>query len=163
MTRGIVWIHSAQAALCPHIDWAMGAALGRIVHLDWTPQPADPSTRRAECPWTGAVGTGARLASALKGCVRARFEVTEEPTAATDGQRWAYTPRLGVFAATTGANGDVLVGEGRLKAAVAADALGRRPLADALSDLLGVPWDDELEPFRYAGEGAPVLWLHRAG
>ena len=24
-------------------------------------------------------------------------------------------------------------------------------------------WDDELEPFRYAGAGAPVRWLHRVG
>ena len=24
-----------------------------------------------------------------------------------------------------------------------------------------MPWDDELEPFRYAGEGAPVRWLHQ--
>jgi hypothetical protein len=28
---------------------------------------------------------------------------------------------------------------------------------------LGVAWDEELEPFRYAGSGAPVRWLHRVG
>ena len=28
---------------------------------------------------------------------------------------------------------------------------------------LGQAWDDELEPFRYAGAGAPVRWLHRVG
>ncbi len=28
---------------------------------------------------------------------------------------------------------------------------------------LGQAWDDELEPFRYAGDGAPVRWLHRVG
>ncbi|MEV1173844.1 DUF3145 family protein, partial [Nonomuraea sp. NPDC049784] len=27
---------------------------------------------------------------------------------------------------------------------------------------LGRPWDEELEPFRYAGDGAPVRWLHAA-
>jgi hypothetical protein len=27
--------------------------------------------------------------------------------------------------------------------------------------LLGKAWDDELEPFRYAGDGAPVRWLHQ--
>jgi hypothetical protein len=26
--------------------------------------------------------------------------------------------------------------------------------------LLGQAWDDELEPFRHAGDGAPVRWLH---
>ena len=29
--------------------------------------------------------------------------------------------------------------------------------------LLGSPWDDELEVFRYAGEGAPVRWVHEVG
>ena len=28
---------------------------------------------------------------------------------------------------------------------------------------LGQAWDDELEPFRFAGAGAPVRWLHRVG
>ncbi|MDX5319111.1 MAG: DUF3145 domain-containing protein, partial [Actinomycetes bacterium] len=28
---------------------------------------------------------------------------------------------------------------------------------------LGKAWDDELEPFRYAGAGAPIRWLHRVG
>lgn len=162
-TRGIIWIHSAQAALCPHIEWALGATLATIVRLDWLPQPAEPGTFRAEHSWTGPAGAGAALASALRGCVRARFEVTEEATPSTEGQRWEYTPALGMFAATTGIHGDLLVHENRLKAAVAADALGRRPLAEAIADLLGGPWDDELEPFRYAGEGAPVRWLHQVG
>jgi hypothetical protein len=39
--------------------------------------------------------------------------------------------------------------------------------ADALQDeidlLLGVPWDEELEVFRYAGDGASVRWLHKVG
>ena len=39
--------------------------------------------------------------------------------------------------------------------------LGVRDLADGLDELLGRPWDDELEPFRYAGDGAPVRWLHK--
>jgi hypothetical protein len=26
---------------------------------------------------------------------------------------------------------------------------------------MGGPWDRELEPFRFAGEGAPVRWLHQ--
>jgi hypothetical protein len=36
-------------------------------------------------------------------------------------------------------------------------------MAQQLSAALGQAWDDELEPFRYAGEGAPVRWLHRVG
>ena len=30
-----------------------------------------------------------------------------------------------------------------------------------IDNLLGKPWDDELETFRHAGEGAPVRWLHQ--
>jgi hypothetical protein len=32
-----------------------------------------------------------------------------------------------------------------------------------LSLLLGEPWDAELEPFRRAGDGAPVRWLNATG
>ncbi|HWB36368.1 MAG TPA: DUF3145 family protein, partial [Rugosimonospora sp.] len=28
---------------------------------------------------------------------------------------------------------------------------------------LGSAWDAELEPYRYAGDGAPVTWLTQAG
>jgi len=30
-----------------------------------------------------------------------------------------------------------------------------------MQGLLGKSWDDELESFRYAGDGAPVRWLHQ--
>ncbi|WP_399553231.1 DUF3145 family protein [uncultured Propionibacterium sp.] len=36
-------------------------------------------------------------------------------------------------------------------------------LSGRIDDLLGAPWDDELEIFRHAGDDAPVRWLHRAG
>ena len=44
-------------------------------------------------------------------------------------------------------------------------SLGDRPgsLEDEIARLLGQPWDDELEPFRCAGDGAPVRWLHATG
>ena len=158
--RGVVWIHSASAVLCPHIEWALGSALDAAIRLDWTPQPAQPGTWRSEHSWAGRAGTGAKLASALRGCQRARFEVTEDGAEAT---RWQYTPSLGLFAATVGAHGDILVPEQRLKAALAADARGRRPLAEGLADLLGTAWDGELEAFRHAGQDAPVRWLHRVG
>jgi hypothetical protein len=62
-----------------------------------------------------------------------------------------------------GIHGDVLYGEDRLRAAL--DAAGSDPvmLAAELDRVLGSAWDDELEPFRHAGDGAPVRWLHRVG
>ena len=109
---------------------------------------------RAELSWTGAPGTGAELASALRGWDGLRYEVTEEPSPGCDGARWSYTPRLGIHHAMTSASGDAVVQEDRLREAI----LRTRGDVDALQDeidlLLGVPWDEELEVFRYAGDGA---------
>lgn len=159
-TRGVLYIHSSPSALCPHIEWAVSGAVGVRVNLPWTGQPAERSTYRAEYAWRGPVGTAAKLASALKGWQRVRFEVTEEASASSEGTRYSYTPSLGVFHAVIGLNGDVMVPEERLKRAVLDDALGRGDLVDSIASLLGTPWDDELETFRYAGDGAPVRWLH---
>ena len=52
-TRGILYVHSAPSALCPHIEWAVGGVLGVPVSLDWTPQPAQSGTYRAELSWAG--------------------------------------------------------------------------------------------------------------
>lgn len=159
--RGVMLIHSARAALCPHIEWALGAVLGSAQPLDWTNQPAERGTRRAELSFTAPAGTGALLASRLKAWENVRFEVTEEPTPGSDGMRWSYTPSLGLFSSAIGVHGDVLVHEDRIKQAVAAEALGGASIHDALHRLLGTAWDDELEIFRHAGEDAPVRWLHQ--
>ena len=161
VTRGILYVHSAPSALCPHIEWAVGGVLGVAVTLDWTPQPAQPGSYRAEMSWTGAAGTAAAVASALRGWNHLRFEITEEPTASTEGSRFACTPELGIFHAVTGLHGDIMIPEDRLKAAVVKAALGDTTLLLEIDKLLGKPWDDELETFRHAGEGAPVRWLHQ--
>ena len=159
-TRGVLYVHSAPSALCPHIEWAAGGVLGVHAQLSWTPQPAQAGTYRSELSWTGAPGTGAALASALRGWDRVRFEVTEEPTAGSEGSRFSFTPDLGIFHAVTGAHGDVMVPEDRIKAAMLRAALEGSDLRAELDRLLGKAWDDELETFRHAGEGAPVRWLH---
>jgi Protein of unknown function (DUF3145) len=162
--RGVVFVHATPTALCPHIEWAVGGVLGCRVTLDWTPQPASPGTVRAELSWQGAPGTGASIASALRDWRLIRFEVTEEPSGAGEGERCSYTPDLGLFRAAVGVHGDILVGEDRLRAAVARAASDPdRTLEQEIADLLGAAWDEELEPFRYAGEGAPVRWLHQVG
>jgi Protein of unknown function (DUF3145) len=160
-TRGILYVHSAPSALCPHIEWAVGGVLGLAVSLDWTPQPAQSGTYRAELSWTGSAGSAAEIASALRGWSHLRFEITEEPTASSEGVRYSYTPELGVFHAVTGLHGDIMIPEDRLKAAVVKSALGDTTLEAEIDKLLGKPWDDELETFRHAGEGAPVRWLHQ--
>lgn len=163
VSRGVVFVHSAPTALCPHIVWALESILGSRVHFDWTPQPAGPRLVRAELSWTGAPGTGARLASALRGWDDLRYEVTEEPSPGVDGSRWSHTPRLGIHHAWTSASGDVVVPEDRLREALRAAGGDPTALAGALDAVLGTDWDEELEPFRHAGDGAPVRWLHKVG
>ncbi len=160
-TRGVIYVHSAPSALCPHIEWALGGVLDTAVSLEWTPQPAQAGTYRAEYSWLGDPGTGASIASALRGWNHLRFEITEEPTPSTEGTRFSYTPDLGVFHAVTGVHGDIMIPEDRLKAAVVKSSLGETTLELEIDRLLGKPWDDELETFRYAGDGAPVRWLHQ--
>ena len=58
MTRGVVFVHSAPPALCPHVEWAVAGVLDARVHLDWTNQPAEPGTVRGELSWQGLAGTG---------------------------------------------------------------------------------------------------------
>ncbi|MEO3938868.1 DUF3145 domain-containing protein [Dermatophilaceae bacterium Soc4.6] len=163
VTRGVVFIHSAPTALCPHIVWALESALGQRVHLDWTPQPAGPRLVRAELSWTGRPGVGATVASGLRGWDNLRYEVTEEPSPGVDGSRWSHTPSLGIHHTLTSASGDAMVPEDRLRDAVRASGGDPSALAVEIDRVLGAAWDDELEPFRYAGDGAPVRWLHKVG
>ena len=177
--RGVLQVHSAPPALCPHIEWAVAGVLGVAVDLPWVSQPAAPGSVRAELSWQGRPGTSAAITSELAGWNRLRFELTEEASPGCDAMRYSCTPVLGVFSAVMSASGDILIPENRLRAAMtvaAASASGvlrsasaarpadpADPLAAELARLLGQPWDDELEPFRCAAEGAPVRWLHATG
>ncbi len=159
MSAGVLYVHSCPPVLCPHVEWAVAAELGTRARMEWSDQPAAPGQLRAEINWRGRPGTAGRLAAALRGWTMLRYEVTEEPSAGVDGERYAVTPTLGVFRATMSVNGDLLVGEDRLRALLAT-ATGPQ-LAQGLDRLLGSAWDDELEPYRTAGDGAPVTWLHQ--
>jgi len=158
-TQGVLFVHSCPPALCPHVEWALASELGTRVSLSWTAQPADPGSLRSEVTWRGKPGTAGRLATALRGWSMLRYEVTENASAGHDGERYSVTPTLGAFRTAISANGDIVVGEDRLRHLIAT-AQGPQ-LAHGLDALLGSAWDDELEPYREAGEGAPVTWLHQ--
>ncbi len=162
-TRGVIFIHSVTPAVQPHVEWAVASVLGYEPYFEWTRQPALPSMNRAETSWTGEVGTAAMLASALGGWEHLRFEITEDPTAVSEGGRWSCTPGLGIFYAQTDMTGNVVVPENRIRAALDQAGDDSAELRRLLDVALGQAWDDELEPFRYAGAGAPVRWLHRVG
>jgi hypothetical protein len=162
------------------------------VNLPWVDQPASPGTLRTELLWQGTPGASAAITSALAAWNMVRFEVTEEASPGCDAVRYSHTPSLGTFCAVVGANGDIMIPEGRLRAVMALaesarsvpsggrttkdcelgslrDLHGQRhpalggSLEEELSLLLGQPWDAELEPFRRAGAGAPVRWLNATG
>jgi hypothetical protein len=170
--HGVLYVHSAPPALCPHIEWAVAGIVGAPVDMPWVGQPAAPGSVRAELTWQARPGTSAEIASALAGWNRLRFEITEDSSPGCDGVRYCYTPDLGIFTAVTGANGDIMVPEDRLRAVMALASAGSggsqgsrlsASVEDALGRLLGTAWDNELEPFRRAADGAPVRWLNATG
>jgi hypothetical protein len=161
-TRGVVYVHSTPLAVCPHVEWAVSRALTVPISLHWSPQPLDPGARRAEFSWTGRPGTGAAIAGELRQWPMLRFEVAEEPSQGVDGERFMHVPGRGLFRAAIGAAGDIQVGEDKLRALMAT-ANGPEALAHALERALGTAWDEELEPYRHAGDGAPVTALTRVG
>jgi Protein of unknown function (DUF3145) len=161
-TSGTIYIHSSPSAVCPHVEWAVAAALQTRADLQWTAQAAAPGQLRAECDWFGEPGVAAAVVNALRAWPMLRFEVTEQPSPGLDGERFCFVPGLGLWRARTSANGDIMVGEDQLRA-LAASARSRETFAHQLDQLLGAAWDDALEPFRRAADGAPVTWLHRVG
>ena len=56
------------------------------------------------------------------------------------------------------ANGDVMVGEMRLRTLMAG---GADMLAAELDSVLGTAWDESLEPYRDGGDAGEVSWLNR--
>ena len=166
-TTGVVYVHASPAAVCPHVEWALSSTLSAIsssrpaeVSLRWQAQPAMPGQLRAVTNWVGPVGTGARLANALRSWPVLRFEVTEDASDGVDGQRFSHVPQLGMWSGSTSANGDIMVSEMRLRGLMESDA---GSIASELDNMLGTAWDDALEPYRSGGDGAEVTWLRGVG
>jgi Protein of unknown function (DUF3145) len=158
VTTGVVYVHASPAAVCPHVEWALSSTLSARANLKWTPQPAMPGQLRAVTNWRGPVGTGAQLANALRSWSVLRFEVTEDPSEGVDGHRWCHTPQLGLWNGAMSANGDVMVGELRLRGLM---AFGADHLAAEMDSVLGTAWDDALESYRGLGDTGEVSWLNR--
>jgi hypothetical protein len=159
-TQGVVFMHCCPPALAPHVEWALAGVLGQPVRLQWAGQPAAPGQLRAEAPWSGPAGTAARLAASLRAWPMLVFEVTEDGTAVSDGERLVYVPGRGFHRSMVAANGDVVVGEERLRGLVSR-ARTAEDYRHGLDELLGTCWDAELEPYRIGGDGAPVSLLHQ--
>jgi Protein of unknown function (DUF3145) len=161
--RGVLYVHSSPGALCPHIEWAAGRAIGRGVNFTWETQPVLKGSFRTEFYWEGTQATGAAIASALRGWEHLRYEVTQDPANGSDGARWLHTPDLGIFFAQTDSVGNVVIPEDRVRYAMEVAGANALELHRELKLALGQAWDDELEPFRYASDDTAVIWLHKVG
>lgn len=161
--RGVVLIHSCPRAVSTHVEWALAKVLktdAEAFTIEWAQQPVEPNSVRAEIMWHGSQGMGAQLASALLAFRQIRYEVTEDASMGKEGERFAATPTLGLFRASIGQHGDVMIHEDRLRNLITqSDATGEL-MATELLRLLGQPWDAELEAFRVAHADSNVRVLH---
>lgn len=159
-TKGVVYLHACPPAIAPHVEWALAGVLGSAVRMEWTGQPASPSSLRAEATWIGKVGTGSRLAAALRAWPTLVFEITEDGTSSSDGERISYLPGRGFHRSMTASNGDIVVDEERLRG-VLERARDAQDFRHELAELLGASWDAALEPYRTGAWGEPVTLLHQ--
>ena len=90
-----------------------------------------------------------------------RFEVTEEPTSTREGERFCGHSGLGMFRATIGIHGDMMLSEDRVHSAMA-DAADSDDLTKRLRHLLGAEGTRNSNRSRLCREGASVRWLRRS-
>ena len=155
---GVLFVHSCPKALVPHVEWALAREIGRVVKLDWSPQPLLPNMMRTVADWRGPAGTAASVASSLFGWQQLRFEISEDQSAVGDGGRWMHTPSLGIFRLQVDAAGNGVLTEDAVRCAIAEADGDAGALTGALEGALGAAWDRELEPFRAAEEGDATIF-----
>ena len=112
LTRGVLFVHSAPTALCPHVEWAIGSVV-ETDRLEWT-LACRPGMFRAELLGQeprhgGSIG----FRSARLGAPALRGHRGRQP--GIDGGRWLHTPDLGIFLAVTDVHGNIVVPEDRIR------------------------------------------------
>ncbi|MFM8844107.1 MAG: DUF3145 family protein [Actinomycetota bacterium] len=146
-SHGRISIYSAPKVVLSHIQWSVSDALGRPHALRWDPQPLAPASWRTHLSWSGALGTGAKLASALRGWHYVAFEIYEAAANGSDGSIYLFTSELGLFRGNIGPHGDIMVNEHQLQNLLSG-TIKDRDICEEIEKLVGKPWNDVLEPFR---------------
>ena len=146
-THGRITIYSSPKAVTTHVSWSINDVLGRVHELRWNPQPLVPATWRTSLSWNGLIGSGARLASALRNWHYLTFEIYEAALHGSDGSLYMFTPELGLFRANIGPHGDIMVNEHQLQTLISAH-IKESDVCIEIEKLLGTPWNETLEPFR---------------
>ncbi len=142
---GFLTIHSAPAALRPHIEWGLQSILGTWVTLDWKPQPKAAGTYRTTLEFRDRTGTAAKVATALKAWHYLRFEVREESE--FGGEFFRFTPDLGIHRSAIDGLGSIMISE-HLIAQTLGKGFDEESLREEFERLLGNAWELALEPFR---------------
>ena len=73
------------------------------------------------------------------------------------------TCALPIYHAVTDSAGNILVPEDRIRSVMERAAGDPAQFSSEMATALGEAWDEELDAFRHAGEGAPVRWLTKVG
>lgn len=142
---GLLTIHSAPAALRPHIEWGLQSILGNWLTLNWREQPRAIGTFRTTIDFRDVRGSAAKLASTLRGWHYLRFEVREESE--LGGEFYRATPELGLHRAQIDGLGNIVITEHQLLDALA-KSFDDLSTSDAIDKILGNQWERELAPFR---------------
>lgn len=142
---GFLTIHSAPAALRPHIEWGLQSILGTWVTLDWKQQPKAAGTYRTTVEFRDRPGTAAKVATALKAWHYLRFEVREESE--VGGEFFRFTPDLGIHRSVIDGMGTILISEHLIMQALG-KGFDEESLREEFERILGNSWELALEPFR---------------
>lgn len=160
------------------MEWALAECLTDFKTPTWNPQPAEPTSLRAEFEWVGEYQQASKMISCLHRIGRIRAEIVTHPHDDSLGERFLLTPVLGIHRSVSDSTGDAVLSEQRIRKMIfdCANELRNRPtsttprplewesnLTNRLDDLLGTKWDEELDVFRSAAYGADVRWLINAG
>lgn len=146
-SHGRISIYSAPKVVLSHIQWSLSDVIGNPQNLSWDLQPLIPSSWRTQLSWSGSLGTGAKLASALRGWHYLKFEIYEAASHGSDGSLYMFTSELGLFRGSIGPHGDIMINEHQLHS-VLHSHLKDRDICEEIEKMIGKPWNDILEPFR---------------
>ena len=148
MAQGELFVYSAPAALCSHIQWTLEGVSSSNQDLNWQPHPDALGVFFASASWLGSSDSGSTLASALMNLKQLRFEVIQYPEPQSFGERWSFTEQLGMFHGSTDNFGNIIVSENQLRQAMERAGANALRIQAEIRRILGQLWDDELEPFR---------------
>jgi hypothetical protein len=142
---GYLVIHSAPAALRPHIEWGLQSIVGNWLSLEWKSQPKAAGTFRTTVEFRDRKGTAAKITTALKAWHYLRFEVREEGP--LGGEFFRFVPELGLHRSNIDEFGSVSISEELLIQSLK-KSFDEESLREGIERLLGTAWELALEPFR---------------